>query len=386
VAAKGFQAADSAALERALLDVLRVGLSGDAAGVRQLARRLIRNTPEAVNDPGSFRQAVGEILTTVPAVTSIGFRTALADIPVDLESQQPLLAIRGDDTAPRPVLAARSADVIDEVIQERVHQAMLTTAGLTPTRTVLLSGPPGVGKTMTARFIASALGQHLLVMDLASLMSSFLGRTGQNLKAALAYAKTQPCVVLLDEFDALAKRRDDEADVGELKRLVNVLLLELERWPADNLLIAATNHPELLDRAVHRRFDRIVDLALPEFEQRIDILNLGVAASGATASTQVLEVCAELTSGLSGSDVDRLVSSAARRALLQSLSMDRCLVEAVIESAPDIAGGKRRDAFCGIARAVLGYSDRQIASMLGVSHPTVAKAIARWTSDQQAVG
>ena len=103
--------------------------------------------------------------------------------------------------------------------------------------------------------LASRIGVPLVSIDLASVVSSFLGTSGRNIRVAFDYAKSGQCVLLLDEFDALAKRRDDDTDIGELKRIVNVVLLELDRWPDTSLLVAATNHPQLLDPAVGRRFD-----------------------------------------------------------------------------------------------------------------------------------
>ena len=94
-------------------------------------------------------------------------------------------------------------------------------------------------------------------------MSSFLGRTGNNVRNVLDFAKGVSCVFLLDEFDAIAKRRDDAVEVGELKRLVTVLLQEIDQWPASGLLIAATNHYNLLDPAVWRRFELVVGFPMP---------------------------------------------------------------------------------------------------------------------------
>ena len=141
--------------------------------------------------------------------------------------------------------------------------AALHELGLAPTRTVLLSGPPGVGKTLAATWLARKMNKPLLVLDLGTVMSRYLGATGANLKRSMAYALHVDGVLFLDELDALAKRRDDTADVGELKRLVTVLLQQLDEWPTGRLLIAATNHPHLLDNAVWRRFETRIDFPRP---------------------------------------------------------------------------------------------------------------------------
>src|SRR5690606_32775240 len=104
----------------------------------------------------------------------------------------------------------------------------------------------------------------LLILDLASVMSSYLGRTGTNLRHVLDYAKSLDCVLLLDELDAIAKRRDDRGEIGELKRLVTVLLQQIDDWPPKSLLIAATNHADLLDPALWRRFDVTLEFPIPD--------------------------------------------------------------------------------------------------------------------------
>jgi SpoVK/Ycf46/Vps4 family AAA+-type ATPase len=120
-----------------------------------------------------------------------------------------------------------------------------------------------VGKTLAATWLAQQLGKPLLILDLGTVMSRYLGATGANLKRAFGFALRKDGILLLDELDALAKRRDDSADVGELKRLVTVLLQELDDWPAGRLLIGATNHPQLLDNAVWRRFEARIDFPRP---------------------------------------------------------------------------------------------------------------------------
>ncbi|KOO11114.1 AAA family ATPase, partial [Vibrio xuii] len=140
-----------------------------------------------------------------------------------------------------------------QVLLEREYNDALLSEGLQPTKSIIFQGPPGVGKTLSARWLANQLDLPLLTLDLATVMSSFLGKTGSNVRAVLEHAMSFPCVLLLDEFDAIAKRRDDDRELGELKRLVTVLLQTIDEWPATSLLIAATNHGELLDPAIWRR-------------------------------------------------------------------------------------------------------------------------------------
>jgi SpoVK/Ycf46/Vps4 family AAA+-type ATPase len=125
---------------------------------------------------------------------------------------------------------------LDQILSERRREEELFKQGLSPTRSIIFTGPPGVGKTLAARWVARELQRPLLTLDLSAVMSSFLGRTGANVRHVLDYAKTVNGVLLLDELDSIAKRRDDATDVRELKLLVTVLLQEIDDGPATGLL------------------------------------------------------------------------------------------------------------------------------------------------------
>ena len=123
-----------------------------------------------------------------------------------------------------PIFSTAAKTALTQLVQERTKPDRLTTRGLAPTRSALFVGPPGVGKTLAARWLAKEINKPLLILDLSAVMSSFLGKTGNNLRQVLDYAKSEDCILFLDEIDAAAKRRDDNTEIGELKRLVTVLL------------------------------------------------------------------------------------------------------------------------------------------------------------------
>jgi hypothetical protein len=363
---------------RSLVELVRVGAAGNPAGVRQLANRLVRHVPEEVTDPDAFRRAIGEALAIAPQ--SFGhsnlLRTATAEVvPTDAETSQPLATLDPGPNVDGLVLSDAVADVVDRLLRERMGADRLEAAGVTPVRTILLSGPPGVGKTMTAAYVASCLGLPLLTIDLASVMSSYLGRTGQNLRAALNFGKTHAAVVFVDEFDALAKRRDDDSDIGELKRLVNVLLLELERWPSGSLLVAATNHRHLLDGAIERRFDLIIELGLPGQKERERILANAGARIG--MDERVASALAGLTDGASGADLTSMTQAAARRTVIDEEPFLKAIVSELGRRFTHDA--RARDQLCCVLHEELKLSNREIAGLLGVSHPTVGKALQRGT-------
>ena len=197
----------------------------------------------------------------------------------------------------------------------------LIAEGLAPPRTILCQGPPGTGKRCP--HIGSPLSSIFRWWYLIWLhpFPSFLGKTGSNLRRSLDYARAAPCVLLLDEFDAIAKRRDDPTDVGELKRIVNVLLKELEEWPFHSILFAATNHQEMIDPAMERRFDVVIDMPMPRAEERAAILRKSLGRFAEDCDTQMFDALAALMDGENGSDIRRVAQSAASRCLLEEVPL-----------------------------------------------------------------
>jgi SpoVK/Ycf46/Vps4 family AAA+-type ATPase len=162
--------------------------------------------------------------------------------------------------------AARMAS--EELIEEQERVELLRAHGLEPRHRVLLTGPPGNGKTSMAEGLAEALYLPLVRIRYEAVIGSFLGETGQRLAKVFEFARTRRCVLFLDEFDAIAKERGDEHETGEIKRVVSSLLLLVDEVPSHVVLVAASNHPELLDRAAHRRFELHLDLPAPTHAQR----------------------------------------------------------------------------------------------------------------------
>lgn len=359
-------------LEQALIDVVRIGAAGHDSGVRQIAARLLRSVPPEVGDGVEFRDAMSAALIAKSGGGAL--RDGRSRLPTDETTTHPLVTVDTEPSGDGLAVAASTQNELDDIVSERLRSGEFAAAGVARTRAVLFTGPPGVGKTLAARWTAMRVGLPLVSIDLATVMSSYLGSSGRNIRAALDFAKSGPCVVLLDEFDALAKSRDDDADVGELRRIVNVVLLELDRWPESGLLIAATNHRHLLDSAVERRFDICLDFAMPGEEERRRIVAHSVALVDEDLAA-IVPFVAAVTDGWSGSDLTRLLERARRRALLRRASVRDVLVRELLASALDAGPG--RDALWAMASHHLGASNRQIACMAGVSHPTVGVALRR---------
>ena len=359
-------------LEQAVVDLVRVGSGGFGSGVRQLATRLVRSVPPGVANPTAFKAALQEALAQ--AARQPGLRLAKSELPTEEGTAHQLVSVDALPDGDGLVLAARTMGELVEIVEERRRAEDLARAGVALTRTVLISGPPGVGKTMAARWLAAQIQVPLVSVDLAAVVSSFLGSSGRNIRAALAYATSGPCVLLLDEFDALAKRRDDDTDIGELKRIVNVVLVELDRWPDSSLLVAATNHPQLLDPAVGRRFDRQIEFALPGRDERRAMLG-HLALSAGVDEDPVLDVAAQVASHASGSEIARLWNKARRRAVLEEQSPTDALLRELAGNATD--HGFARDNLWLAMAEHLNLSNREIAKQAGVTHPTVAAALKR---------
>ena len=171
------------------------------------------------------------------------------------------------------ILSQTNSRACHDFIEEQKRGDLLQAHGMEPRSRVLLIGPPGNGKTSLAEAIASSLAFPFFVVRYDSLIASYLGETATRLRHVFDYARTTPCVLFFDEFDTLGKERGDKHETGEIKRVVSSLLLQIDNLPSYTILIAATNHPELLDRAVWRRFQLRLELSYPSQNEREDYIN-----------------------------------------------------------------------------------------------------------------
>ncbi len=190
--------------------------------------------------------------------------TLMDRLPVDPERNLPLLEIkepfrRLEDV----VLSDENRSIIDELLCEHHRSETLKSHGLFPSDRLLFCGPPGCGKTLTSEAIAAELSLPLAIVRIDSVISSYLGETASNLRHVFDFISVLPMVVLFEEFDSLAKERSDQADHGELKRVVNAFLQMMDSYRGKSVLVAATNHERILDSAVWRRFDEVMFFGTP---------------------------------------------------------------------------------------------------------------------------
>lgn len=346
-----------------ILPIVDAALKGDPRAA-QMAIRKFASTIRS-NDQELYEQIVARLSSVAMRSVERGLRM----VPVDADSRLNLVRVENPvELTEKPIHSGSVRESLTQIILERNNSKALTEAGLTPTKSIIFQGPPGVGKTLSARWLANQLNLPLLTLDLATVMSSFLGKTGNNIRSVLDHAASFPCVLLLDEFDAVAKRRDDERELGELKRLVTVLLQAIDDWPENSILIAATNHGELLDPAVWRRFDTEIEFTMPNREMIDSYINSNWPKSAEEAKSTY-----ELFEGKSFSDISRILKKIKKESILKGLSIKECILEEKRSSAKELSLDEKK--IMAIKLYKEGVSQRNISKQLGISRPTVKKAL-----------
>lgn len=237
-----------------VLALARWALKGDIDHVRLACKAIIANE----NPESSLRQSMSRLMQQ-PSTSGV-IRSEL--LPPDIKNlvlqMQPKLPLSD------VLLPSEVGLELEQFIKERGHVEVLQWAGLDAPHRLLLSGPPGNGKTALAGAIADTLGLPFFVLDYSKTVSSHLGETGGNLAKVFRALSKTPCVLFIDEMDTvLSERNSTKDDVGEMARVVSQILLEIDRLPDEVVLVGATNHDEMLDRAVVRRFEHHWELPAP---------------------------------------------------------------------------------------------------------------------------
>ena len=319
-------------------------------------------------------------------------------VPVDRESSAPLATIvfPDENTADFPVFPAGVTETISGLLLEWEHHARITEAGLNPSLSCLIYGPPGTGKTTLALWLARQLGLPAVVARLDGLISSLLGTTARNLGALFTFANRYECVLVLDEFDAIAKLRDDPNEVGEIKRVVNTLLQNIDARDGRGVIIGLTNHQGLLDPAVWRRFEVQLGVPLPGADERLEIARGALATDNpeGLAEAKLLAWVSEGFSGselvtlcgkyrkrliLSGRDLGAPFATIAQLAVSTSVQTDRSRVLGLTED----EGALTRSL---ATTPAIKFSHSELAHVLGVSTKTVSRRLSEMTEDGVALG
>jgi AAA+ superfamily predicted ATPase len=354
-------------LESDFIKLAKIALSGRSQDVQLLIHKASKKYKGELPD---FATELITLLQETPTRSSPLRKQSDVPLPVDLDSRLQLLRLEETTMDHEIVLSETISNNINQVLQERRNVKALNNLGLQPTKSMLLTGPPGVGKTMAAKWIANKLDRPLLILDLSAVMSSFLGRTGNNIRYVLDYAKSIDCVLLLDELDAIAKRRDDQSEIGELKRLVTVLLQEIDDWPSTGLLIAATNHSNLLDPAVWRRFEMTLNFSYPTTDQIKKFL-IGQLKPYLSDYESWCNIFSQIYFGLSFSEIEKNILHIRKRSAIDGSSLQE-LLGLEIKSQQFTSNEQKMR----VAKALteIGMSQRKINEFTGIARETIRKA------------
>lgn len=303
--------------------IVRAGFAGDREAFEKQVNRLQERLEKAGDTKGAatlerLRAAARDTQELAPSRVETSRTLIVGEVlesgtnaPIDRETGAKLCTISfPDGSGQSPVYIASVEETVEGLLQEWMNEAALRAIGVEPTRSLLIYGPPGSGKTVTAHYLAARLGLPLVTARIDGLISSFLGTTARNIANLFDFANRYACILLLDEFDALAKLRDDPQEIGEIKRVVNTLLQNLDLRRNLGITVAITNHDRLLDPAVWRRFETHLHLVEPDERARDVLIARFLKPVAAPEST--IRVFSYCLVGRTGSDIERICTAVKR--------------------------------------------------------------------------
>ncbi len=309
-----------------LINLVKFGLNNDTVRFRKVVESII--VEERAKQHKILANKLDETLRITPSSKPLSNGTSLIDQKVSTFYYNIVPRHNLNDL----ILPNKVLQICQEVIQEQHRVDLLRSYNLEPRNRLLLIGPPGNGKTSLAGAIAEALMVPLLTVRYEGVVGAYLGETANRLKRLIDYVSTQRCVLFFDEFETLGKERGDTHETGEIKRVVSSLLMQIDALPSHVVVIGATNHPELLDRAVWRRFQVRINLPQPtvkelikwftEFEHRIK-LSLGYKP----------EFLAEKLFGVSFAEVEEFGTTVFRQYVLELPNSD---IKSIVERNLDL--------------------------------------------------
>lgn len=296
-----------------LIGMVKAAMAGDMVSFRKVVESIIAE--ERTKKHLILADRLNALLNDLPATqqrqTSI-IQNGSKDLIFEIVPQRKISEL---------ILDEKITNSVKELVEEHQRSDLLKSYGLTPRNKILLAGPPGNGKTTLAEAIAYDLMYPMFVVRYDSLIGSYLGETAARLKRVFDIARTHHCVLFFDEFETLGKERGDTRETGEIKRVVSSLLLQIDRLPCHTVVITASNHPELLDRAVWRRFQIRVELVNPSKKQIVEFLQMFEAKTSFSFKRNIPALADRLKNG-NYAEIEELCVDILRQSILQKKQDD----------------------------------------------------------------
>jgi hypothetical protein len=350
--------------ENDLLGLIEGALNADYTAVRQVCNRIAKDCL-AVSPEISKRIKLATRRNGVPLRAS-GYSESL---PIDPKSKGALVEEMSWPSSPI-FLNSALKHTFDSFVASVKKYDLLAQHGLSGRMNLLMAGPPGTGKTLVAGHIAAALGMPLYVVRLDSLISSLLGDTAKNIRSVFDFIPQKNGIIFLDEFDAIGKLRNDSHEMGELKRVVNTLIQSIDSLDDQAIVIAATNHSELLDRAIWRRFPYRMNFGTPDDDLRKHLWNYFLFCDDGDSGT--INALAKISADLSGADIESISLAARRHALITGSKID------IHQVAKDILHPKMdnetldKKKICNMLHRNYDLSQTEILTLIKVSRQTLS--------------
>ncbi|GJL80224.1 MAG: hypothetical protein NPINA01_32130 [Nitrospinaceae bacterium] len=240
-----------------LINLVKSSASGDKHGFQKAVEAII------AEERAKQHNVLADRLTRAVQTNGVNSRAVTPVNDLSAKSRDFIAEVTPKRQLTDLILPDKVILAIEQLIEEQQRADLLRSNGLEPRHRILLVGAPGTGKTSLAEAIAESIAVPLFVVRYEAMIGSYLGETAARLKRVFDYARTTPCVLFFDEFDAIGKERGDIHETGEIKRVVTSLLMQVDDLPSYTIVTGATNHPELLDRASWRRFQLRLNLPMP---------------------------------------------------------------------------------------------------------------------------
>jgi hypothetical protein len=354
-----------------LVEFADAALAADYSRLRRIGQRLSKAIE--IDDPEGARRFRLVLNKKGVPLQASGFTEML---PVDNKSRLPLIEEQTWPNAPL-FLDAAGNEQFASFLTDIKNYEKLAAAGIASKHSLLLAGPPGTGKTLLAGHVAAQLDRKLYVVRLDSLISSLLGDTAKNIRSVFDFVAGKNAVLFLDELDAVAKMRDDRAELGELKRVVNTVIQGIDSLDASAVVIAATNHAQMLDSAIWRRFHYKIMFSLPELDLRTELWSYFLQMGSDYSVTCRILGC--LSDGQSGADIEQRAFAARRRAALSSQPIDAVAIAESLtlekHKIPGSAHGNTNEARRRITLELVSnhnISQADVGRFLGISRQAVS--------------